>query len=120
MHELGITRNVVSIVCEHAGTRPVKRVTLDIGKLSGIDARAIAFCFDVVAKGTGVEGASLVINEIDGMGVCNVCESAFPMPTLITPCPCGSRDTRRTAGEELKVREFEYAEVPEMAQSQAI
>jgi hydrogenase nickel incorporation protein HypA/HybF len=50
MHELGITRNIVSIVCDAANGRRVTRVTVDVGKLSGVIADALAFCFDVVAK----------------------------------------------------------------------
>ncbi len=61
MHELGITRNIVAIVAEAAKGRPVRRVTLEIGKLSGVMSEAIAFCFDVVAQGTPLEGAALEI-----------------------------------------------------------
>ncbi len=46
MHELGVTRNVVAIVDEAAKGRRVGRVTLKIGKLSGVVSDAVAFCFD--------------------------------------------------------------------------
>ncbi|MEC7192467.1 MAG: hydrogenase maturation nickel metallochaperone HypA, partial [SAR324 cluster bacterium] len=46
MHELSITQNLVAIVEEHARGQRVKRVTLEIGKLSGVMADAIRFCFD--------------------------------------------------------------------------
>lgn len=59
MHELGITRSVVAICAEDFGGAAVKRVTLEIGKLSAIVP--VQFCFDVCAKGTVVEGASLEI-----------------------------------------------------------
>tara|TARA_A100001015_G_scaffold307351_1_gene403085 strand:- start:899 stop:1036 length:138 start_codon:yes stop_codon:yes gene_type:complete len=45
MHELSITQNLVAIVEGHAQGQPVKRVTLEIGKLSGVMADAIHFCF---------------------------------------------------------------------------
>jgi hydrogenase nickel incorporation protein HypA/HybF len=61
MHELGITRNIVAIVGEAARGRRVTRVTLHVGQLAGVEPRAIAFCFDVVARGTPVEGAALDI-----------------------------------------------------------
>lgn len=107
MHELGITRNIIGIVSEAAGGRSVRRVTLEIGKLSGVMADAIAFCFDVVAKGTPLEGAELDIREIDGQGECSVCGAQFAMPTMYTPCPCGSRASVRLSGEELKVKTME-------------
>lgn len=107
MHELGITRNIVSIVSDAANGRPVRRVTLEIGKLSGVMAHAVEFCFDVVAKGTVLEGATLEILEIDGQGKCFACGAEFTMPSLFTPCPCGSRQSARLRGEELKIKTME-------------
>jgi hydrogenase nickel incorporation protein HypA/HybF len=66
MHELGITRNLVAIVSEHAGDRKVRRVWLEIGAHSAILPDAVRFCFDVVSKGTPLEGAQLDILECEG------------------------------------------------------
>jgi hydrogenase nickel incorporation protein HypA/HybF len=107
MHELGITRNIVAIVAEHARNRPVKRVAVDIGRLSGVMSEAIRFSFDVVAAGTCVAGAELVIRDVEGRGRCRACGTDFALSTLFAPCPCGSRDVVCIAGEELKVREYE-------------
>ncbi|MGL4395628.1 MAG: hydrogenase maturation nickel metallochaperone HypA [Hyphomicrobium sp.] len=108
MHELGITRNIVAIVAEHAAGRRVTRVALDVGRLSGVMSDAIRFAFDVVAAGTQIEGATLDIRDIDGRGRCRTCALEFATTTLYAPCPCGSRDVDRIAGEELKVREYEF------------
>jgi hydrogenase nickel incorporation protein HypA/HybF len=66
MHELGITRNIVAIVGEAARGRRVVRITLEIGAKAGVEARAIAFCFDVVARGTPADGAVLDIVRLAG------------------------------------------------------
>ena len=66
MHELGITRNIVSIVGDAARGRRVVRITLEVGALAGVEPRAIAFCFDVVARGTAAEGAVLDIVPLAG------------------------------------------------------
>lgn len=108
MHELGITRNIVAIVAEHARGRKVSRVALDVGKLAGVMSEAIRFSFDVVADGTCVAGAKLEIREIAGVSRCRKCHAEFDSPTLYTPCPCGNRDVERISGEELKVREYEF------------
>jgi hydrogenase nickel incorporation protein HypA/HybF len=110
MHELGITRNIVSIVAEAAKGRRVTRVTLDVGKLSGVMADALAFCFDVVAKGSALEGAQLHIHEIEGRARCKACGAEFETPALYTPCSCGSRDLIHICGEELKIRSMELEE----------
>ena len=66
MHELSLTRNVVSIVAEHANGRKVCRVRLAIGPLACVERRALSFCFDLVAEGTVLAGASLEFLEAEG------------------------------------------------------
>jgi hydrogenase nickel incorporation protein HypA/HybF len=110
MHELAITQNIVAIVGEAARGRRVTRVTLEVGKLSGVMADAIAFCFDIVAQGSAVEGASLELHEIDGRGRCEACGLEFDAETLFTPCPCGSHRWKRICGEELIVKSMEMME----------
>jgi hydrogenase nickel incorporation protein HypA/HybF len=107
MHELSISRSIVAAVAEAAGGRQVRRVTLEIGKLSGVMSDAIAFCFDVVAKGTPVEGAELEIREIEGRARCTDCGSEFAIATLGASCACGSRRLVRLQGEELNIKSME-------------
>ena len=110
MHELGITRNIVSIVEEAAKGRRVRRVTLDVGRFAGVVPEALAFCFDVVAQGTLLDGARLDINEIAGRCRCLDCGTEFETATLYQPCGCGSRHVQRLEGDELKIREMELEE----------
>lgn len=110
MHELGITRNIVAIVADAARGRRVRRVTLEVGALSGVLTEAIAFCFDAVAQGTVLEGAALDIRTIEGRARCTACGEEFATPTLYTPCACGSRQVERIAGEELLVKTMELEE----------
>ncbi|ODR98202.1 hydrogenase nickel incorporation protein HypA [Methyloceanibacter superfactus] len=110
MHELGITRNIVAIVADAAKGRKVRRVTLEVGELSGVMTDAIAFCFDVVAQGTALEGATLDIRTVRGRARCTSCGSEFATATLYTPCACGSHRIERLAGEELNIKTMELEE----------
>jgi hydrogenase nickel incorporation protein HypA/HybF len=110
MHELGITRNVVAIASEAARGARVRKVTLEIGMLSGVMTEAIRFCFDTVSAGTSLAGAELEIREIEGQARCKACGSLYALPTLFTACACGSRDCERLAGEELKIKFIELEE----------
>ena len=110
MHELGITRNIIAIVGDAAAGRPVRRVTLEIGKLSGVMGDAIAFCFDAVSKGTVLEGADLDIEEIEGRARCTACAAEFATATLFATCSCGCRRFVRLRGEELKIKSMELGE----------
>ena len=107
MHELGITRNIVAIVSEHAGGKQVKRVTIDIGKLSAIMPDSIRFCFDVCSKDTPLEKATLEINEIPGLGRCEECGAEIELKQLFGRCDCGCKRITCIAGEEMKIKEKE-------------
>jgi hydrogenase nickel incorporation protein HypA/HybF len=107
MHELGITRSVVAICAENSNGAAVKRVVLEIGKLSAIMPDAVRFCFDICAKGTVVEGAKLEILEIAGLGKCKKCGRDVRLSQPCGRCSCGNNDLQIVAGEELKVKEME-------------
>jgi hydrogenase nickel incorporation protein HypA/HybF len=108
MHELGITRSVVSIVSERAQGHKVLRVTLEVGRLSGMLPEAIRFCFDVCTQGTVLEGAMLQILETEGRGHCAACNAEPVMTAPLGRCPaCGEPTLRMVAGTELKIKEME-------------
>jgi len=107
MHELSISRNIVAIVGEAARGRRVRRVTLEIGKLSGVMCEALAFSFDLVAQGTAVEGAALDIREIEGRARCLQCDAELVVPDFFTVCRCGSRRLSHLSGEELNVKSID-------------
>ena len=107
MHELGITLDVIEIVSQHAGTAKVRRVVLEIGKLSAVLPDAVRFCFDLCAEGTVVEGAELEIIEMPGLASCRVCGSDVVLERPIGHCQCGATDLEWRRGDELKIREME-------------
>ncbi len=110
MHELGLASNIVAIVADAAKGRKVRRVRLDVGEMSGVMAEAIEFCFDVVAKGTPLDGAILDIRRIKGFGECRDCGARFETNSLYQSCACGSINIDRLAGEELNIKEMELEE----------
>ena len=92
MHELALTSAIVEGAEEAANDRRVLRVTLEIGRLSGVMTEAIQFCFDEVARGTLVEGAVLDIREIDGRARCRRCGAEFE-PRISIPPARAARST---------------------------
>ena len=110
MHELAITCSIVELVAEVAKGRKVARVTVEIGKLSGVLPDAVAFCFPEVARGTEAKAAFLDICEIEAAARCDLCGEEFPTPSMLTACPCGSFQFQRLAGEELNVKSIELDE----------
>ncbi|MEC4818370.1 MAG: hydrogenase maturation nickel metallochaperone HypA [Scytonema sp. PMC 1069.18] len=111
MHELGITQNIVSIVAERAQRKKVKRVLLEIGKLSAILPDAVRFCFDICTQETVLEGAKLEILETPGLALCQQCGAEIPLEKPFGKCRCGSVHLNLITGEELKIKEIEIEEL---------
>ncbi len=108
MHELSLTRNIVAICAERAGERSVRTVRLQVGKLAGVEVAALRFCFDLVAEGTVLEGASLEIDEVEGRGQCTECHETVALEHLVAVCGCEKRaPVELVAGEELLIKEME-------------
>jgi hydrogenase nickel incorporation protein HypA/HybF len=110
VHELSIVCSIVELASQAAEGRAVRRVTLEIGKLSGVEPAAVAFCFPEVARGTPVENAMLDIREIEAKARCEVCGVEFPMADMLSACPCGSCQFQRLRGEELNIKSIEVEE----------
>ncbi len=107
MHELSITESVVEQVSEHVGAARVLRLVLEVGALTAVVPDAIRFCFELCARATPCENATLDIVIVAGHGVCNACREEREIRELTSPCGCGSHDVRITRGQDLRVREVE-------------
>ena len=110
MHELAITQSVVDMVVERTAGRRVASVQVRVGKLSGVVADAMRFCFDLATVDTPLEGAELEIEAVPGQASCRTCSSEFEVSDLILLCHCGSADVRIIAGDELLVTSVEMVE----------
>jgi len=109
MHELAITQSIVDAISERIDGARVTTVHLQIGKLSGVVPDAVRFCFDVVAQGTTLDGATLDIAEPTGEAHCRTCGLMFPTSDPILLCACGSADVELRCGDELLIKSVELA-----------
>src|SRR5947209_20380205 len=109
MHELGIAQEVVEIACAQAHGAQVKRIVLQIGKLSAVLTEAVRFCFDLCTEGTSAAGAQLEIVEPAGVARCRMCDGEVLLDRPFGQCCCGSTDLEWLSGEELKIQMVEIA-----------
>ena len=108
MHEMSITQEIIEICQRHAGNRQVRSLDIEIGELGSVVPEAVEFCFEACSIGTQLEGASLNIIRIPGMGLCQACGARIAMQTLFDACSnCGSYDVIILSGEEMRVKEIE-------------
>jgi hydrogenase nickel incorporation protein HypA/HybF len=93
VHELSIADAVVDVAVRHAAGRRVLRVELRVGHLRQVVPSALTFAFELVAHGTPVEGAELVIVEVPAVGRCPACGVESELPGFPLACPaCGRPD----------------------------
>jgi hydrogenase nickel incorporation protein HypA/HybF len=109
MHELTLTQSIVEACSERAGGARVRRVTLEIGRLTCVAPEALRFCYEVCAEGTALAGSELEIVEIAGRARCRACGADVLLDDLLSACACGAYDLERLAGEELRIKEMELA-----------
>ncbi len=112
MHELAITQSVVDMVVDRTAGRQVASVQVQVGRLSGVVADAMRFCFDLATAGTPLAGAALEIDEVAGRATCRSCGAEFEVSDLILLCSCGSADVGIVAGKELRVTSVKMVEQP--------
>jgi hydrogenase nickel incorporation protein HypA/HybF len=113
MHEMAIAESLLEIVETAArgnGAARVATVWVELGALSHVEARALAFCFDAVTRGSLAEGAALEILTLPGEAWCMPCGDRVALPKLGEPCPrCGSFQLQVLSGEEMRVKEIAVA-----------
>ena len=107
MHELSITQGVIESVCDAVPDGQVIRVTLEIGRLSGVVPDSVRFCFDICAQGTRLEGAALEILEVSGRARCGSCQRELDVEELVAVCPCGNPFLEVLRGQELRIKTVE-------------
>lgn len=110
MHELSLAESIVTLVAAEAARehmRAVSRVELDVGTGSAIEVDTLHYCFPIVAAGTVVERADLVVNRIVMQARCRECGTGFTAEELISPCPrCGAHGPDILTGRGMRVKSF--------------
>ena len=99
MHELSITQSLLDITLRHAqeaGASRVISINLVLGQLSSVVDDSIQFYWDIIAKGTLAEAATLTFERIPATFRCLSCSENFVLTEQIDYiCPhCGSGNVK--------------------------
>lgn len=116
MHELSIAQSIVELVRANvpaADVQSVKSVKIRVGKMSGVVADSLEFCFTAITQETPLQGAGLDIERVPFVMKCRSCGTLFESEAGIVLCPtCGAVDTEVLSGTELQVVEIEVLDSP--------
>ena len=110
MHEIGVVRSMMRTVEDFArdnGIDEIVSIVLEIGDLSMIIPKYVEDIYSVVSKDTRFEGTELVIEMVEGQGVCRDCKRAFPIVKNDGYCPrCGRRNADIISGRDFIIKEI--------------
>lgn len=103
MHEYGLMQDVVNLAletCRSEGDRAVMRVRIEVGEFAVASRESLETAYEILTRGTPLEGSSLEIAEVPGHAVCEACGFAgsaadlgdeVSEPPALLLCPhCGS------------------------------
>ena len=113
MHEVGLMQAALDVALEHAardGASRIRRLTVRVGKLSGVVPEALRFAFEAVTHGTIAEGGVLEIEAVTVVCHCRSCDASFEPEDVIYVCPrCGRVSAELRQGRELELVEMEVS-----------
>ena len=112
MHELYLAESILNIVQDYAardGFKKVNSVALSYGRFSCVEPKALQFAFDVQARGTCADGATLAFQVLPAVIHCFSCQKDLEIQTHTGICPgCGGEAVMLTAGtEDLQLLEMD-------------
>lgn len=113
MHELSIALSIIEEVerqAESRGTSAVETIYVRVGALSGVDAEALAFAYELAREGTMLADCRLEIEQPPLRVRCLQCgleRATLPQNLACPSCPAAEQEILQ--GKELEVRAFEIA-----------
>ena len=115
MHELSIVQALIEQVEQeveqsgHAGR--VTRLSLIVGRLSGVNADSLRFAFEMLAPDTLVESAQVEIAQPKAVCRCAGCGETTEIDELLSRCPeCDSNDITYEGGQDLLLESIDLEE----------
>lgn len=111
MHELSVTESLLNITLEHAEKANAKRVTdlhIVIGELASMVDDSIQFYWDIIAKDTIAEQATLHFHRVPAELECKTCFEKYHPTDKELACPkCNGVNTKIIAGEEFRLESID-------------
>jgi hydrogenase nickel incorporation protein HypA/HybF len=112
MHELSIVEALIDQVTQEldrAGQQGrVLQLDISIGRLSGVHPDSVRFAFELLAPGTILDDAKIVIEEPKAVSHCHACGTQVEIDDLVLDCPkCHSDAITIEGGREMILQSIE-------------
>lgn len=111
VHEFALAQELVRLAGQHAGTRRVTRLVVEIGALAAVQTEALRMGYDLSVAGTPLEGSELILREVPGLAHCRECQLEVELASPLAPCPrCGNYRLEWLGGQEVCLQSLEVEE----------
>ena len=111
MHELSLADAMVhevESILQKERAEKVFSITVEMGKLSGVEKDPFEFAFPIVAEGTKLEGCKLIIVETPIIVECQDCQAKTELDIPFAKCSsCNSRNVKYISGKEFIIKSLE-------------
>lgn len=128
MHELAIVQRIIAAADTAAAKNKINKVVcirLKLGQMAAAQPEHLRFCFETYAKGSRLDGAKLIIEEVGVQLACDNCGNIFgdrrfddadfahaiahaPIAYIPPPCSkCGAEGSKITSGNEMELISLE-------------
>lgn len=111
MHELGICDALLKMVDNIAKDEQldsVKRITVEVGTLSGVVPAFLSDCWAAVSDGTAFAETEFVVESVRGEAKCLDCGTVFTADLERLICPhCNGAKLAPISGRDLTLKEIE-------------
>lgn len=111
MHEMSLCESLLGVIEDSArqeGFTKVTRVRVEVGRFAGVELPAMRFGFEVVARGTLAEGATLDFVDVPGSAWCFDCGQTVVLENRLDPCPiCAGVRLQPSGGTEIRLKDME-------------
>ncbi len=121
MHEITLCQRALELIEQQAAKHGAKRVTgvwLKIGAFSCVETSSLAFCFDLVCRGSMAEGCKLHLEEQEAECWCETCQQYVTLLTQrVRRCPqCHGDMLQIVADDSLQIRRIEIDQMSDVVQ----
>jgi hydrogenase nickel incorporation protein HypA/HybF len=111
MHELAVTKSILSIVLHEASKADAKKVLaikLTIGALSSFEEDCISMYYEELSKDTIAAGAKLIVTKVAAQLYCKNCDYYYTLEHADYNCPkCGLAGVYQGDGQDFLVQSIE-------------
>ena len=106
--QLSPLQTVLNTTLRRANGQHIKAIQLIVGELNDLTDHAIQSDWEMISKGTPVEGVSLHIHRTEAELQCMACFQKYRPASAEFSCPrCGSVGAKVISGEEFSVESVE-------------